>query len=171
MLKDDDAGSDSDSENFEAVTPEHNTENMHVDGETTVIATVEKRSHILEDVDGELEMEDVAPSFDTEVTSVSNIPESDCTQAQHHRPESHYGAPFAPQQHEDAHLISARFSGSAPPPHSPLPPPPAPPAHLLPRSGFPPAVLDSVPRFSHSNSQVCFIPQSFDHWPSWRYFC
>lgn len=158
MLKDDDAGSDSDSENFEAVTPEHNMENVHVDGEPTVIATVEKRSHILEDVDGELEMEDVAPSFDTEVTSVSNIPESDCTQVQHHRPESHYGAPFAPQQREDAHLISARFPGSAPPPHSPLPPPPAPPAHLLTRSGFPPAVLDSVPRFSHSNSQVCFIP-------------
>ncbi|XP_057780454.1 protein HUA2-LIKE 3-like [Salvia miltiorrhiza] len=151
MLRDSDGGSDSDGENFEAVTPEHNMENVHVDGESTVTAAVEKRSHILEDVDGELEMEDVAPSCDAEVTSTSNIADS------------HYGAPFAAQQHEDAHLISTRFAGSAPPPplpppHSPLPPPPpppppAPPAHPLPRSGFPPALLDSVPKFSHSNSQ------------------
>ncbi|XP_042053599.1 protein HUA2-LIKE 2-like [Salvia splendens] len=150
MLRDDDGGSDSDGENFEAVTPEHNMENVHVDGEPNVSATAEKRSHILEDVDGELEMEDVAPCCDAEVTSTGSIADS------------HYGAPFLAQQHEDAHLISTRFPGSAlppppPPPHSPLPPPPPPPpaplAHPLPRSGFPPAVLDSVPKFSHSNSQ------------------
>ncbi|KAL1550201.1 protein HUA2-LIKE 2-like [Salvia divinorum] len=152
MLRDDDGGSDSDGENFEAVTPEHNMENLHVDGEPNVSATAEKRSHILEDVDGELEMEDVAPCCDAEGTSASNIADN------------HYGAPFLGQQHEDAHLVSTRFLGSAPPPpppppppHSPLPPPPPPPpaplAHPQPRSGFPPAVLDSVPKFSHSNSQ------------------
>ncbi|KAH6755105.1 Tudor/PWWP/MBT domain-containing protein [Perilla frutescens var. hirtella] len=165
MLRDDDIVSDSDGENFEAVTPEHNMEDVHVDGEPTVTATVEKRSHILEDVDGELEMEDVAPSCDVEATSVSNIAGTECTQLQHNQSDSHYGAPFAAQQSNDTHLISAHFPGSAPPPpHSPLPPPPPPPppppAHPLPLSGFPPAVFDSASKFSHSNSQEPTVRRS-----------
>ncbi|KAJ1405114.1 RNA polymerase II-binding domain [Sesbania bispinosa] len=45
MLKDDDEGSDSDEGNFEAVTPEHNSE-IH-----EMTSTIEKHRHILEDVD------------------------------------------------------------------------------------------------------------------------
>ncbi|KAK4407111.1 protein HUA2-LIKE 3 [Sesamum angolense] len=78
MLRDDGGGSDSDGESFEAVTPEHNTEKL--DGETTQIPAVGKRSHILEDVDGELEMEDVAPCCEVEITSTSNIGGAESTQ-------------------------------------------------------------------------------------------
>ncbi|KAI3460861.1 hypothetical protein Pfo_017524 [Paulownia fortunei] len=143
MLRDDDIGSDSDGESFEAVTPEYNVENL--DGEMTLIAAVEKRSHILEDVDGELEMEDVAPSCEVEITSTSNITGTNCTQMSHHQSDNHYGAPFAPQQPKDTQLISAPLPRSPPP----LPPPPSPP-HPLPPSVFPPAVLDSVPNVPDS---------------------
>ncbi|KAK4441695.1 protein HUA2-LIKE 3 [Sesamum alatum] len=126
MLKDDDIGSESDEERFEAVTPEHNVEKL--DGETNLVTAVEKRSHILEHVDGELEMEDVAPTCEVEISSTSNISGTDCKQMSQHQSDNHYGLPFGPQQ-----------------PRSPRPPPPPPPPpHPLPHSAFPPAVLDSV---------------------------
>ncbi|KAI3449604.1 hypothetical protein Pfo_006269 [Paulownia fortunei] len=133
MLRDDDGGSDSDGESFEAVTPEHNVENL--DGGKTLIPAVEKRSHILEDVDGELEMEDVAPCCEVEITSTSNIAGADHTQMSHHQSDNHYGAPFTPQQPKDVPLTSAPLS------RSPQPPPPP---HPLPPSVFPPAVPSSV---------------------------
>ncbi|XVE73179.1 hypothetical protein DITRI_Ditri11bG0096500 [Diplodiscus trichospermus] len=57
MLKDvdEDEGSDSDGGSFEAVTPEHGSGTPE---EQESNAATEKRRHILEDVDGELEMED-----------------------------------------------------------------------------------------------------------------
>ncbi|KAM7253972.1 hypothetical protein ACFE04_031654 [Oxalis oulophora] len=97
MLKHEDEGSDSDGESFEAVTPEHNWQ----DSEKREVATgIEKHRHILKDVDGELEMEDAAPSCDSETNSTSR--------------ENAFHDPFK-QQH-------------APPlPSSPLSPPPPPP--------------------------------------------
>ncbi|PIN03067.1 hypothetical protein CDL12_24423 [Handroanthus impetiginosus] len=137
MLRDDDIGTDSDGEGFEAVTPEHNVENL--DGETALTSAVAKRSHILEDVDGELEMEDVAPSCEIHTTSTNNSAGTGCVQMSHHRSDNNYGTPFAPQQPKDTQPMSA------PMPSSPLSSPPAHiQSHRLPPSVFPSAVLDSV---------------------------
>ncbi|KAK6164715.1 hypothetical protein DH2020_001579 [Rehmannia glutinosa] len=149
MLRDDDVESDSDGESFEAVTPEHNVD--HLDGEKTLIPAVEKRSHILEDVDGELEMEDVAPCCEDEITSTSNIAGADQTQMSHQQPDNNYGVPFTTQQPKDVPLTSAPLLSSPPPPPQPLPP-----------SAFPPAVLNSVSNGPdskpYSSSQVSFCP-------------
>ncbi|KAL0391048.1 UNVERIFIED_CONTAM: protein HUA2-LIKE 3 [Sesamum calycinum] len=157
MVKDEDIGSDSDEERFEAVTPEHNVEKL--DGETNLVNAVEKRSHILEDVDGELEMEDVAPTCEVEISSTSNNAGTDCKQMSHHQSDSHYGLSFGHQQPKDTHLMSA------PLPRSPLPPPPPPPPpHSLPHTAFPPAVLDSVSNGPESklypSSQEPIVKQS-----------
>ncbi|KAL3647899.1 hypothetical protein CASFOL_008867 [Castilleja foliolosa] len=124
MLRDDDVRSDSDGESFEAVTPEHNGVD-NLDGEMTLIPpAVEKRRHILEDVDGELEMEDVAPCCENEITSTSNFVEVDQSQIMHQQCDNNNG-----QQ----------------PKGSLLPPP-----HTLPPSGFPLAALNSVSNGTNS---------------------
>ncbi|KAL2507729.1 HUA2-like protein 2 [Forsythia ovata] len=123
MLRDEDGGSDSDGENFEAVTPEHNAEN--VDGERNPVPAVEKRRHILEDVDGELEMEDVAPACEAEINYISNINVAGSEQMSNHQSDNRFGAPFAPPPPKDI------------PPSPPLPRSPRPPA-------LPPAMPDSV---------------------------
>ncbi|CAI9778522.1 unnamed protein product [Fraxinus pennsylvanica] len=123
MLRDEDGGSDSDGENFEAVTPEHDAEN--VDGERNPVPAVEKRRHILEDVDGELEMEDVAPACETEINSISNITGAGSEMMSNHESDSHFGAPFAPSLPKD-------IPPSPPQPRSPCPP------------ALPPAMPDSV---------------------------
>ncbi|GFP82019.1 hua2-like protein 2 [Phtheirospermum japonicum] len=133
----DDIGSDSDGESVDAVIPEHNVE--YLNGEMNSIAVVERRSHVLEDVDCELEMEDVSPSCEVEITATSNIAQTNCTQTSHHQYDNHYGAPFVAQQLQDTQAISA-----PPPPPPPLPPP-------LPLSGFYPAILDSVSNVPDSN--------------------
>ncbi|KAK3023080.1 hypothetical protein RJ639_043095 [Escallonia herrerae] len=122
MLKDGDDGSDSDGESFEAVTPEHNSENPEERG-TAAISLTKKRSHILEDVDGELEMEDVAPSCDVDTSS--NSAGVITAETSHHRFENHFPPPFAPPLPMDV-------PPSSPPlPKSPPPPPPPPPSlHL-----------------------------------------
>ncbi|KAL0724500.1 hypothetical protein Bca4012_039099 [Brassica carinata] len=61
MLKVEDEGSDSDEGEFESVTPEHESR-IHEEHVTSSIT--ERHTRILEDVDGELEMEDVAPPWD-----------------------------------------------------------------------------------------------------------
>ncbi|GFP97851.1 hua2-like protein 2 [Phtheirospermum japonicum] len=122
MLRDDDVRSDSDGESFEAVTPEHNGVD-NLDGEMTLIPpAVEKRRHILEDVDGELEMEDVAPCCEDEITSTSNFVGVDQSQMLHQQCDNNNG-----HQPKGSPLI-----------------PPQPPPHPIPPSGFPPAVLNSV---------------------------
>ncbi|KAG2252603.1 hypothetical protein Bca52824_082739 [Brassica carinata] len=60
MLKVEDEGSDSDGE-FESVTPEHESRILE---EHVTPSITERHTRILEDVDGELEMEDVAPPWD-----------------------------------------------------------------------------------------------------------
>ncbi|KAL3644852.1 hypothetical protein CASFOL_010032 [Castilleja foliolosa] len=130
MLRDDDVRSDSDGEGFEAVTPEHNGVD-NLDGEMTNIPpAVEKRRHILEDVDGELEMEDVAPCCEDEITSTSNFVGVDQSQMSHQQYDNNKGPP---------------------PKGSPLPPPPPPPHPLVP-SRFPPAVHNSVSNGPDSKS-------------------
>ncbi|KAG5231841.1 HUA2 protein [Salix suchowensis] len=107
MLKDEDDGSDSDG-GFEAVTPEHYTETPEYQEFTPA---VEKHTHILEDVDGELEMEDVAPSCEAEMSSTSGLLEQCLPQ------------PFAPPLPQDVPPSSPPLPSSPPPP--PPPPPPA----------------------------------------------
>ncbi|MED6131743.1 hypothetical protein PIB30_012446 [Stylosanthes scabra] len=123
MLKDEeeDEGSDSDGGNFEAVTPEHDS------GVQEMTSTVEKHRHILEDVDGELEMEDVAPSCDVEMNSFCNATEGNNTQFEN-PPTS-----FAPPQ-DVPPSPPPPPSSTPPPPPPPLPPPPPPPPMLHPVS-------------------------------------
>lgn len=121
MLKDDNEGTDSDGESFEAVTPEHNLE-AHQDRES--IPAMEKHRHILEDVDGELEMEDVAPSCEVETNSSFHVAEVNAVQNLHNQCE-HVPLPFPPPLPRDV-------PPSSPPlPSSPPPPPPPPAVHTL----------------------------------------
>ena len=142
MLRDEDDGIDSDGESFEAVTPEHNAKKP--EGERTPIPVVEKHRHILEDVDGELEMEDVAPSSEA-VASTCNMTGTANLQTFHHPPGNSVGVPFAPPLPQDV-----------PPRSPPLPtsPPPLPPP--LPTS-FPSRSerLDSIPNGLKSKGYTC----------------
>ncbi|CAL9245314.1 unnamed protein product [Arabidopsis halleri] len=61
MLRDEDEGSDSDGGDFESVTPEHESRSLE---EHVTPSITERHTRILEDVDGELEMEDVAPPWE-----------------------------------------------------------------------------------------------------------
>ncbi|KAE9589203.1 putative PWWP domain-containing protein [Lupinus albus] len=108
VLTDADERSDSDGGNFEAVTPEHSSE-VH-----EVSSTIEKHRHILEDVDGELEMEDVSPSCDVEINSIQNVNEGNAPQFHQNLP-----LPLAPLP-QDVQSSSPPLSSSPSPP--PLPP-------------------------------------------------
>ncbi|XP_011033682.1 PREDICTED: HUA2-like protein 3 [Populus euphratica] len=122
MLKDEDDGSDSDG-GFEAVTPEHYTEAPEYQEFTPA---VEKHTHILEDVDGELEMEDVAPSCEAEMSSTSGIGGGDAACNSHNQLEQCLPQPFAPPLPHDVPPSSPPLP-SSPPPLPPPPPPAAPP--------------------------------------------
>ncbi|XP_010413203.1 PREDICTED: protein HUA2-LIKE 3-like [Camelina sativa] len=69
MLKDEDEGSDSDGGDFESVTPEHESRSLE---EHVTPSITERHTRILEDVDGELEMEDVAPLWETEADNTES---------------------------------------------------------------------------------------------------
>ncbi|KAF1878742.1 hypothetical protein Lal_00047413 [Lupinus albus] len=118
MRKDEDEGSDSDGGNFEAVTPEHYSEVCDVS------STKEKHRHILEDVDGELEMEDVAPSCDVEMNSIQNVNGGNASQFLESLPLS-----FAPLPQDVQPSPPPAPSSSPMPPPPPPPPPPMP--HLM----------------------------------------
>lgn len=122
MLKDDHEGSDSDGESFEAVTPEHNFESRE---EHESIPAIKKHRHILEDVDGELEMEDVAPSCEVESSSSFQVAEVNAVQTLLNQYEQHIPLPFAPPLPQDVPPSSPPLPSSPPPP--PPPPPPIPP--------------------------------------------
>ncbi|CAL0320582.1 unnamed protein product [Lupinus luteus] len=133
VLKDVDEGSDSDGGNFESVTPEHNSE-VH-----EVSSTIEKHRHILEDVDGELEMEDVSPSCDVEMNSIQNVNGGNSPQVQQ------IPLPLAPLPQD---------LRSSPPPLSSSPsPPPLPPMRHLMKSASDPhhTVVNSK---GYTNSQT-----------------
>ncbi|XP_024981062.1 protein HUA2-LIKE 2-like [Cynara cardunculus var. scolymus] len=132
MLKEGKEGSDSDVEGFEAVTPEHNLEiSEERDGVPTPAA--DKHTHVLEDVDGELEMEDVAPSREAEITDSTN---NGLGKVAIHPPL------FAPPLPKDLPPSSPPLPNSPPPPPPPSALPPPPPASLPPP---PPASLPPPP--------------------------
>ncbi|KAJ8547501.1 hypothetical protein K7X08_011087 [Anisodus acutangulus] len=136
MLKDEEV-SDSDGESFEAVTPEHPAGNP--DGEEAILA-IEKHKHILEDVDGELEMEDVSPVCEGESAPISYSVGTDSAQISRPDDGNSLGASFHPPLPEDG-------PPSAPPlPMSPPPPPPPLPSVTPAPSSFPPP--SSIPNSS-----------------------
>ncbi|KAK3193862.1 hypothetical protein Dsin_025172 [Dipteronia sinensis] len=115
MLKEEDEGSDSDGGSFEAVTPEHNSETPE---EREATPAIEKHRHILEDVDGELEMEDVAPSCDIDKSSTNCDAGVNISQTAHDQ-----FLPFAPPLPQDLPPSSPPLPSSPPPPPPPPPPP------------------------------------------------
>ncbi|KAK6260122.1 hypothetical protein SCA6_014596 [Theobroma cacao] len=121
MLKDEDEGSDSDGGSFEAVTPEHYSGTPE---EQVANPVIEKRRHILEDVDGELEMEDVAPEI--EMSSTSGAAGVNTAQTSLEQCDQHFPLPFAPPLPHDVPPSSPPLPSSPPPPPPP-PPPPIPP--------------------------------------------
>ncbi|XWS36270.1 hypothetical protein CRYUN_Cryun20dG0070900 [Craigia yunnanensis] len=121
MLKDEDEGSDSDGGSFEAVTPEHYSGTPE---EQEANTTTEKHRHILEDVDGELEMEDVAPEI--EMSSNNGAAGVNTARTSRKQCDQHFPLPFAPPLPHDMPPSSPPLPSSPPPPRPP-PPPPIPP--------------------------------------------
>ncbi|XP_044484743.1 protein HUA2-LIKE 2-like isoform X1 [Mangifera indica] len=122
MLRDEDEGSDSDGGSFEAVTPERKSETPE---EQVTVPVIEKHRHILEDIDGELEMEDVAPPCDMEMGSINNSAEVNAAQTSHDQL-----LPFVPPLPQDVPPSSPPLPPSPPPPPPPPPPPSLPPCAL-----------------------------------------
>ncbi|KAJ6674838.1 PWWP DOMAIN PROTEIN [Salix viminalis] len=143
MLKDEDDGSDSDG-GFEAVTPEHYTETPEYQEFTPA---VEKHTHILEDVDGELEMEDVAPSCEAEMSSTSGIGGGDAARNSHNQLEQCLPQPFAPPLPQDVPPSSPPLPSSPPPP-----PPPPPPSAMACSSAMPDPYTCGVDSNIYTNS-------------------
>ncbi|XP_038988769.1 protein HUA2-LIKE 2-like [Phoenix dactylifera] len=112
LLEDEEASAD-DEKSFEAVTPERLAVVDHEKGIT------EKHRRILEDVDGELEMEDVAPLCEVEVRSSSHVSGDDTICSTHNQPDQHHSLPFAPPLPEDRPPSPPPLPSSPPP----LPPP------------------------------------------------
>ncbi|KAJ0882489.1 hypothetical protein HanPSC8_Chr10g0410251 [Helianthus annuus] len=143
MLKDEKEESDSDAEGFEAVTPERDPEIC--DGDKVPTPSSEKHTHVLEDVDGELEMEDVAPTCEGDVTVTADVAKA--AEASQHQlqqqlpplpidlPPSSPPLPNSPPPHA---------SFPPPPPPATLPPPP-PPHVALPQSPPPPVSITTPP--------------------------
>lgn len=131
MLKEEDEESDSDGGDFEAVTPEHKSETAEEKG-TNPESAIEKHRHILEDVDGELEMEDVAPSSE-EMNLTSNV-----SGVHTDRCEQQLSMPIGPPLPSDMPPSSPPLPTSppplAPPPPPSLPPPPGPPPSAVSRA-------------------------------------
>ncbi|XP_010905253.1 protein HUA2-LIKE 3 isoform X2 [Elaeis guineensis] len=116
VLEDEEASA-SDEKSFEAVTPERHAAVDHEKGITQI--STEKHRHILEDVDGELEMEDVAPPCEVEVSSSCHVSVADTICNNHNQPDQHHSLPFAPPLPEDR--------PPSPPPLPSSPPPLSPP--------------------------------------------
>lgn len=148
MLKDEDDGSDSDGGSFEAVTPEHNPENHE---EYQNLPATEKRRHILEDVDGELEMEDVAPSCEVELNSSYGVG-GNATQISHNQFAQPYPLPFAPPLPQDVPPSSPPLPSSPPPP--PPPPPPAATA-VAPPCAMPNPCISGMESKHYADAHVC----------------
>ncbi|CAH1447437.1 unnamed protein product [Lactuca virosa] len=144
MLKDEKEGSDSDGEGFEAVTPEHNHETSEEHDGVPTPAT-DKHTHVLEDVDGELEMEDVAPSRESDITALTanNITFQEPSHP-HHQLAPHLPL-FAPPLPRDLPPSSPPLPSSPPPPPPASLPPPPPPALPLPPPPPPPPLATLPP--------------------------
>lgn len=119
----DEEGSGDDEKSFEAVTPERN--NVVDDEKVTAQNCIEKHRRILEDVDGELEMEDVAPHRGVEVSSIPHVAGAETVSGAHYQAEKDESLPRGPPLPEEL--------PPSPPPLPSSPPPMAPPcsAHTL----------------------------------------
>jgi len=116
LEEEEESSSEDRSLSFEAVTPEQDAP-YNDDNEESQIP-VEKHHHILEEVDGELEMEDVAPPSDIEATTKCQPEQSDTNCAPSDQRPSDVGPP-----------LPVDWPPSPPPlPSSPPPVPPPPPA-------------------------------------------
>ena len=118
MLKDEDGGSDSDDGSFEAVTPEHTSQACD---EPETVRVMEKHRHILEDVDGELEMEDVAPPCEVEMSSSNSIVVN-AIEAVHNKFAQHFPPRMPPPLPQDVPPSCPPLPSSPPPQPPPLPP-------------------------------------------------
>lgn len=159
MLKDEGEESDSDGGSFEAVTPEHDSKTPEEREGIPVPAAIGNHRHILEEVDGELEMEDVAPTCEA-VTSSTSTACINTSQSMHPQLEQHFPPTFTPPVPENVPPSFPPLPTSpppaAPPPPPALPPPPPlpalpppPPPPVLPP---PPPVLPPMPPMSASVS-------------------
>ncbi|KAL8262123.1 hypothetical protein R6Q59_026172 [Mikania micrantha] len=147
MLKDEKEESDSDAEGFEAVTPERDPE-IRDECDKVPTPAAEKHTHVLEDVDGELEMEDVAPTREGEIAITAPVMKTE--EASHHQLPQHL-----PPLPKDFPPSSPPLPNSPPPLASfppppqaslfPHPPPPPPPPASLPLPPPPPASLPLPP--------------------------
>lgn len=139
MLKDIDPDSDSDGGSFEAVTPEHNCEDPETREETPL---TEKRRCILEDVDGELEMEDVTPSPAREIepNSITDAGQIKSVQTSDDQLQRLPCSALPPPQ--ELASIPPLPSSSLPVP--PPPPPPSLPLAVAPASGVADYYADGV---------------------------
>ncbi|KAL9675442.1 hypothetical protein QQ045_003644 [Rhodiola kirilowii] len=159
MRKDDSDGSDSDGENFEAVTPEHNSGTP----EEPERFNGERHRHILEDVDGELEMEDVAP--EAEMILSNDVGGTSIQMSNNEANATTFAAPPLPS---DVPPSSPPLPTSPPPPHVPPPPPPlvphqnhsmpAPPLHPPPSIHSLPSPHPVYPPHGHSLSTASECP-------------
>lgn len=112
-----DEGCDSDGENFEAVTPEHNSGKP--EGQIP-IAAKGKQNYLLDPVDGEVEMEDASP-WESDMGSTGNV-RVHIGEDSKHRFEQKSPVNFPPPPPNNVAPSSPRI---APPPHLPLLPPPS----------------------------------------------
>lgn len=124
VVEDDEHDCSSDEKSFEAVTPERNAE---VDDGKGTVTSQEKHRHILEDVDGELEMEDVSPPCEVRVCSISHVAATDNICNSDKQYDQQHSPTFVPPLPEDL-----------PPSPPPLPSSPPP----MPSSCSPPSVVN-----------------------------
>lgn len=148
MLKEEDDGSDSDGGSFEAVTPEHASGNKEI-YEATALPATGKHRHILEEVDGELEMEDVAPC-EVELGATAASTDNTALNTQHSGEQFTSFIPPLP------HEVPPR----APPlPSSPPPPPPPPPPSVSHASTVSHVNVDSQLHVNRNSVQETMAPR------------
>ncbi|RAL42140.1 hypothetical protein DM860_011923 [Cuscuta australis] len=138
MLK---AAVDSDGEGFEAVTPEHTA--TESEGQEYVVQSIEKHRCILEAVEGELEMEDVAPPNEDEIPAISNGPRMDTEQVSDYPVINHVQT--QPPFPKDLPVTTPTILLSPQPPPPSLPPPPLPSLSPPPLPPLPPPPPPSLP--------------------------
>nr|GEU56298.1 hypothetical protein [Tanacetum cinerariifolium] len=148
MLKDEKEESDSDEEGFEAVTPERDPQ-ISEERDRVPTPAAEKHTHVLEDVDGELEMEDVSPSREGEITFLDNSASKSAAiahlQIRRDLPPLPIDMPPSFPPLPISHPPPPGVSHPPPPPSASLPPPP--PAPLP----APPPISDTLGNSADAN--------------------
>lgn len=112
LLEEEEERSD-DEKSFEAVTPERNGE--VVDDKGIIQTPSEKHRHILEDVDGELEMEDVAPPCVVVPTTSCHVSGTDTVSDVDYQRGHHQSLPCAPPLPDDLPPSPPPLPSSPPP--------------------------------------------------------